>query len=243
MSTEQWIALNCGSPQELNEATRAALNDGIQRSLNDYAFQKLICEDNTTDPAQRRVRPAVPDTPASHIGQEQSKAGLSDEEAMLALSEPNKEFRMHLESKGLYAIENSGKDNNCAIYALVQQLEPHWRYASLDDEVRAIRAEYDKSVDGIRQSDLNRTDDRKRKLLLDKQRNGCASSLLNIINTRYNLNVAVAVVQAGRDEHPVYKLGTFFADGKPEHDFTHRLVVWDLGGHYEAVGRKPQPPA
>lgn len=150
-----------------------------------------------------------------------------------AFAEPNTRFRAFLADHGLQVVPNQGRGNNCAIYALVQHASPTLRGPALDRVVTDIRQQFDQ----------RHPDEQGNMLLLDGQQGGHASELISLVNQRYKVDMAVGVVQAGIEaSHPVTQLGVYEGSGTrpPGSEPTHRVVVWDEGGHFEAIKPLPQ---
>lgn len=138
----------------------------------------------------------------------------------------NTKFRSYLHERGNQIIPNSGKGNNCAIYAIVQQIRPDLTTEALDVEVSSIRKQYDARY----------PDDRGGMLYFDSFTGGAAPSLIEIVNTRYDINIEVKVISAGLDDaepeidHGSYRAPDTLSPGC-------QLIIWDQQGHYEAVIR------
>lgn len=150
-----------------------------------------------------------------------------------AFAQPNIRFREFLTDHGLQVVPNPGRGNNCSIYALVQYASPSLRGPALDREVAEIRQQFDQ----------RHPDEQGNMLLLDGQQGGHASDLISLVNRRYNVDMAVGVVQAGiESSHPVTQLGVYEGSSArpPGSEPTHRVVVWDEGGHFEAIKPLPQ---
>ncbi|KER67573.1 hypothetical protein HR51_32525 [Burkholderia cepacia] len=143
----------------------------------------------------------------------------------------NARLRAFLDERGFKLIPSSSKGNNCSIYSLVQQIRPGLSGPRLDDEVATIRALYDNTSHNAREID------RGRMLYFDAGSNGAAPRLLDIINRRYGCNVEVGLVMAGTDTHPLTHCGRVRAAAS-DAAVTHRIVICDLLGHYEAIGMK-----
>ncbi|APR38319.1 hypothetical protein BTO02_22710 [Paraburkholderia sp. SOS3] len=248
VTREQQDAISTGSHDELNAANKSALAEAIRRSRQDHAFRTLACDDDATAVQDEPSRPAgtrahfqleaTDQRPLleKSVECEPPEVERSRRDSELSgQSDNNQAFRRHLERNGLESIPNSGSGNNCAIYSLVQQLRPHLQGKALDDEVGEIRARYDDAVDEVRRSQPNRPNERGKMLFFDTGSNSSASTLLDLINERYDVNVKVGVVQAGLGDADVVRLGTVRGSSTANRDYTHRLVVWDQLGHYEAV--------
>lgn len=138
----------------------------------------------------------------------------------------NDTFRRYLQERGDQVISNSGMGHNCAIYALIQPIRSDLHSEALDNEVARIRQEYDS----------RNPQEQGNKLFFDSGSGGAASLLIEIVNQRYKVNAEVTMISAGLEEaHPEVVQGTYRAPGGGFP--THRLIVWDQQGHYEAVIR------
>ena len=124
-------------------------------------------------------------------------------------------------------ISNPGIGHNCAIYALLQPLLPEIGAIAMDDQVKAIRAEYDR---------LHPNDEGKM-LHMDGGPESAVDDLIGIINKRYKTNILVKVVSAPLDDEPYVVHGTFPRATKPSKAASpsHHLTVWDQQKHYVAV--------
>lgn len=259
---EQYCTVNqldarTAHPDILAAANRAALEEGIRRSLGSHAFQVLGCAAPEHAPAnplrdwdldsldlehgmdepdhasnwlgeisRHNSELDLPRTiPAARVPTEIESERRDSECA--AFGESNQHFRQHLERHRLQAIENSGRGNNCAIYALVQQVMPTLDEAGLGREVDYLRGHYDR----LHPADAGKM------LHLDNGLGGHSETLIDLINRRYGVILQVAVVQAGLEaEHPVSRLGVY-RGGRADlaGAYTHQAVIWDQLGHYVAV--------
>ncbi|OAJ62877.1 hypothetical protein [Paraburkholderia ginsengiterrae] len=175
-------------------------------------------------------------TNASGTGQTGHIAQVSSGNRMqqyAAFAEPNAQFRGFLTGHGLQVVPNPGRGNNCAIYALVQHAAPSLKGPALDREVNEIRQQFNQ----------NHPDEKGNMLLLDGEHGGHAAELISMVNQRHNVDMAVGVVQAGIEAaHPATQLGVYEGNGSraPGSVPSHRVVVWDQGGHFEAIKPLPQ---
>lgn len=224
---------NASSAKDIDDANEAALQEAIARSLQEKAFGILV------QPELEVIQRGAIDTKnhasnvlANHSTVHREPFEVSDDqraEQMLAFAEPNSAFKTYLERQNLKVIANPGKGNNCAIYALVQQIRPDLKPESLDREVRHLRDLYD----------TEHPSDKNKMLYFDISNGGAAKTLIRLVNERYRANIQVGVVEAGIEAgYPVTRKNPFSAKGAGS-AFTHRLVVWDQQGHYEAVTAKP----
>lgn len=243
-------SLASGDSGALERANDAAVEEAIARSKLDYVFRSLGCDSQTAPPASSRA-PAPPiaesAVPASESISTNARAvrqpsavtptQVDFERAGQALN--NARLRTFLDDRGFKLIPSSSKGNNCSIYSMVQQLRPALSGDELDAEVSAIREDYDHASSEARGSDPHREDDRNRMLYFDARPNGAAPLLLDIINNRYGCNVEVGLVMAGPDAHPLSHCGTVRSSSQAtDAAITHRIVICDLLGHYEAIGMK-----
>ncbi|MBV4483916.1 capsular polysaccharide synthesis protein [Pseudomonas khavaziana] len=156
----------------------------------------------------------LPSEPSSHAQAEQR----------LLYQGLNTKFRSYLHERGDQIIPNSGKGNNCAIYAIVQQIRPNLTTEALDVEVSNIRKQYD----------IRYPNDRGRMLYFDNFSRGAAPALIEIINSRYDINIEVKVISAGLDDAaPEIDHGSYRASDTCSPGW--QLIIWDQQGHYEAV--------
>lgn len=167
-------------------------------------------------PKSRAEKKRLPSEPSSYAQAEQR----------LLYQGLNTKFRSYLHERGYQNIPNSGRGNNCAIYAIVQQIRPDLTTEALNVEVSNIRKQYDARY----------PDDRGRMLYFDNFTGGAAPALIEIVNTRYDINIEVKVISAGLDDaEPEIDHGSFRAS---DTRFPGRqLIIWDQQGHYEAVIR------
>lgn len=143
----------------------------------------------------------------------------------------NERFERSLAGQDMQPIRNSGRDNNCSIYALVQCARPDLDGPALDQAVSEIRAGFD----------AQHPDERGRMLLLDTNEGGHGAALVSLVNEKFGVDMQVGVVQAGVDDtHPVTTLGQFHGSQHRAGQVpTHRVVVWDQHGHFEAITSTP----
>ncbi|KAG8154503.1 hypothetical protein BFF94_007010 [Burkholderia catarinensis] len=143
----------------------------------------------------------------------------------------NARFEQLLTGQEMQPIRNSGRDNNCSIYSLVQCARPDLDGAALDHEVSEIRAGFD----------AQHPDEKGRMLLLDTNEGGHGAKLVSLVNERFGVDMQVGVVQAGVDNaHPVTTIGQFHGSQRQSGQApTHRVVVWDQHGHFEAITSAP----
>ena len=139
---------------------------------------------------------------------------------------PNKRFEEFLKRNDRKVIPNPG-NGNCAIYALLQPLLPEIGAIAMDNQVKAVRAEYDR----LHPSDAGKW------LHMDGGRESAVDDLIGIINKRYKTNILVKVVSAPLDDEPYVVHGTFPTATKPSKAASpsHHLTVWDQQKHYVAV--------
>ncbi|RQT34981.1 hypothetical protein [Burkholderia contaminans] len=147
----------------------------------------------------------------------------------------NERFERSLAGQDMQPIRNSGRDNNCSIYALVQCARPDLDGPALDQAVSEIRAGFD----------AQHPDERGRMLLLDTNEGGHGAALVSLVNEKFGVDMQVGVVQAGVDDtHPVTTLGQFHGSQHRAGQVpTHRVVVWDQHGHFEAITSTPDKAA
>lgn len=187
-----------------------------------HAFDTLGVKDAETQPVKKPL--------AADVSPERRN------EQYAAVAKQNQAFRTHLRGMGLETVHNSGSNNNCSIYSLVDiaapKLDPQKRHQAVDE----IRASFDHA----------HPDEKGNMLLLDMQRGGHGPALVALVNKKFGVNMEVGVVQAGvEDAHPLTHLGTVRAGdassaGKP---VTHKGVVWDQHGHFEALRQIAPKPA
>jgi len=139
----------------------------------------------------------------------------------------NKRFEEFLKHNDKKVISNSGNGYNCAIYALLQPLLPGIGAIAMDDQVKAVRGEYDR----LHPSDKGQM------LHMDGGPGSAIDDLIGIINKRYKTNILVKVVSAPLDDEPYVVHGTFPTVKKPSKapPPSHHLTVWDQQKHYVAV--------
>jgi hypothetical protein len=143
-----------------------------------------------------------------------------------AVAKHNQAFESHLHGMGLEVVHNSGSNNNCAIYSLLDIAAPKLDQAQRHQAAREVRASFDKTHPG----------EQGRMLLLDMQQGGHGQALVSLVNKKFGVNMEVGVVQAGYEaEHPVTQIGTLRGEGANAKPPTHHGVVWDKHGHYEAI--------
>ncbi|MDR0240286.1 MAG: hypothetical protein LBJ65_01595 [Burkholderia sp.] len=160
----------------------------------------------------------------------------------------NARFEQSLADQDMQPIRNSGRDNNCSIYSLVQCARPDLEGPALDEAVSEIRADFD----------AQHPDEKGRMLLLDTNEGGHGAALVSLVNEKFGVDMQVGVVQAGVDDaHPVTTIGQFHGTQRQAGQApTHRVVVWDQHGHFEAItstsdktagseidATKPKPPS
>jgi len=145
----------------------------------------------------------------------------------------NRRFEAHLHGLGLEVVRNSGSNNNCAIYSLLDIAAPRLSAPQRHQAADEIRASFDKT----------HPQEKGQMLLLDMQAGGHGRDLVSIVNKKFGVDMSVGVVQAGYEEsHPMTQLGTLRAQGSNSKPPTHQGVVWDQHGHYEAI-REAAPEA
>jgi hypothetical protein len=157
------------------------------------------------------------------------------DEQYAAAAQLNQCFEAYLQAQGLEVIHNSGRNNNCAIYALLNHAAPHLDSGEQHRTAGEIRAKFDRTHPG----------ERGRMLLLDAQQGGHGRELVSLVNQRFNVDMSVGVVQAGIEaDHPATQIGVLEGNDRPAgRQPTHRVVVWDQHGHYEAItGAAPREP-
>lgn len=230
---------NARSDEEMQRADEAALREAIARSLQERAFDVLLEPTRGVEVVPASYAPQRDATHAprgdatntvDHVarieGQQPTEVAEPERERqMSAFADLHPAFCEHLRSHGLKVISNPGKGNSCAIYALVQQVRPDLLPAALDSEVKILRTQYDQRCPA----------DKDKMLYLDAGPGGAADTLIALINERYGVNVQFGVVEAGVEPaHPVTRQGVFPPQASGA-SFSHRLVVWDEKGHFEAV--------
>jgi hypothetical protein len=193
---------------------------------------------NTLGFGESQVKPAAP-KPASAGTHSSSDAVVADvpadqrEAQYAATAQHNRAFESHLKGLGLEVVHNSGSNNNCSIYSLIDIAAPKLSQAQRHQAASEIRASFDKA----------HPQEKDRMLLLDMQEGGHGPALVSLVNKKFGVNMEVGVVQAGIEAaHPVTQLGTVRGDASNTKPATHRGVVWDKHGHYEAI-RQAQPTA
>ncbi|MBR8130791.1 hypothetical protein [Burkholderia ambifaria] len=246
LSDDQLAWHESGTPDQIDSADRAAVEEAIRRSKLDHVFLSLGCNSQTAPPPLATVRPphvTHQATPASMHEPHDASAPrqtseISPEQADLeraGQADNNNRLREFLDARGFELVPSPSKGHNCSIYSLVQQIRPALSGARLDAEVAAIRALYDNACG----ADPARANDRGNMLHFDAHRGGAAPLLLDIVNRRYGCNVEVGVIIAGVDAHPLAHCGAIRSPASSALDtVTHRIVVCNLLGHYEAVGMK-----
>ncbi|NTZ07533.1 hypothetical protein [Burkholderia metallica] len=139
----------------------------------------------------------------------------------------NARFEQSLAGQDMQPIRNSGRGNNCSIYSLVQCARPDLDGPALDQAVSEIRTAFD----------AQHPNEKGRMLLLDTNEGGHGAALVSLVNDKFGVDMQVGVVQAGVDDaHPVTTIGQFHgSQRRAEQAPTHRVVVWDQHGHFEAI--------
>ncbi|MBN3835106.1 hypothetical protein [Burkholderia sp. Ac-20344] len=139
----------------------------------------------------------------------------------------NARFEQSLAGQGMQPIRNSGRGNNCSIYSLVQCAKPDLDGPALDRAVSEIRTDFD----------ARHPEEKDRMLLLDANAGGHGAALVSLVNEKFGVDMQVGVVQAGVDDaHPVTTIGQFHGSQRQAGQApTHRVVVWDQHGHFEAL--------
>ncbi|MBR7963645.1 hypothetical protein KDW41_24815 [Burkholderia vietnamiensis] len=246
LSDDQLAWHESGTSEQIEFANRAAVEEAIRRSKLDHVFLSLGCNSQSAPLPLATVRPPPVThqaTPASMHERHDASAPrqtseISPEQADLeraGQADNNNRLRAFLDAQGFKLVPSPSKGHNCAIYSLVQQIRPALSGERLDAEVAAIRTLYDDAC----AADPSRANDRGKMLHFDADRGGAAPLLLDIVNRRYGCNVEVGVIIAGVDAHPLAHCGTIRSPASSALDtITHRIVVCNLLGHYEAVGMK-----
>ncbi|RQS36264.1 hypothetical protein DIE03_03680 [Burkholderia sp. Bp8992] len=144
-----------------------------------------------------------------------------------ATRSPNARFEAALAGQDMQPIRNGGRGNNCSIYSLVQCAKPDLDGPALDQAVSEIRTDFD----------AQHPDEKGRMLLLDTNAGGHGAALVSLVNEKFGVDMQVGVVQAGvEDAHPVTTIGQFHGSQRQAGQApTHRVVVWDQHGHFEAI--------
>jgi hypothetical protein len=208
---------------------KLAAHRGEGNASAHHAFDKLGVDHAPVESAKKHD-----DTVLEDVTPEQRNAQYA------ATAQHNQAFRAHLRGMGLETVHNSGgnnagSNNNCAIYSLVDIAAPKLNAQQRHQAVDEIRASFDRA----------HPQEQGRMLLLDSGRGGHGPALMSLVNHKFGVNMEVGVVQAGvEDAHPVTHLGTMrsgdaASTGKP---VTHKGVVWDQHGHFEALRQiAPKP--
>ncbi|MGS0891203.1 hypothetical protein ACVBGC_01385 [Burkholderia stagnalis] len=205
-----------------------------------YAFERFFPDTDTHEPAPRTssVMQSPAQTKTSDAPVVADVAPEKAAEQIDATRRPNERFGALLEQGGMAPIRNSGKGNNCAIYSLVQCAAPDLHGPDLDHAVGEIRAAFD----------ATHPNEAGRMLLLDANEGGHGEELVSLVNGHFSddakgmrVDMQVGVVQAGVDDaHPVTTLCQLHGSQRqPGQAPTHRIVVWDQHGHFEAIAGKP----
>lgn len=243
-------SLASGDHGALERENDAAVEEAITRSKLDYVYRSLGCDSQTASPASSRApgpsiaESAMPEsapisTNAHTVRQPSALTPTRDDLERSGQAPNNAKLRTFLDDRGFKLIPSRTEGYNCSIYSIVQQLRPALSRDRLDAEVSAIRTDYDRASRDACRNDPSREGDRKKMLYFDARRNGAAPLLLDIINKRYGCNVEVGLVMAGPDAHPLTHCGTVRSSPEVSDDaITHRIVICDLLGHYEAIGMK-----
>ncbi|WP_323123329.1 hypothetical protein [Burkholderia alba] len=215
---------------EATEASNKKMPSGHVERLA-YVFDSFFSEVATRKRPSNAssVKQSVVETSNALVVADVAPAEVAEQ--LDATREPNERFSELLKQGDMEVIPNSGNGNNCAIYSLVQCAAPDLRGPDLDEAVGKIRTDFD----------ANHSKERDRMLLLDTNAGGHGAELVSLVNEHFSVDMQIGVVQAGVDEaHPVTALCQFHgSQHQSGQSPTHRVVVWDKHGHFEAVIGKP----
>ncbi len=231
----------------LKLADDAALQEGIQRSLKDYAFyhfspsdsgSSIIPSSNCTTDAQpsssnvKGKQETIDNSQASHLEQAER---VIEQEYTKAQEKHNKLLETYLQENNFDVLKSSGEGYNCLIYSLVQAVIPGNQLQCLNAKVKSIRGEYDKAF----------PEEEGKMLRFDRT---TASMLISLINEEFKVNMQAMAITACPpefNEGKVFQPDSIYT-GKPPTSsfivgFTHSVVIWDQNGHFDLIIARPFP--